>query len=274
MAFRQHNRKRSRSAFFVKLAVLTIFCAAGCDARGKAWQMAYQSNYERGFNEGRGQDVLADRTAAQSAGEQSAKRALTSGTAWVLYRPLAIWSFSSGVLLGIASQFLVLMLFRYQRQLPLFLASALVPGIRRSRAYSLLEINAHAHVEKSSLNATRQLKLWQIRAIQEIVENRLKATANLDELTQSKLLELADQELDKIVAASQYRQDSARAKTPPPTDLRFFNCPTCSKRVKFSRHFANKTRPCPNPECGSAITFPSFDEQVERVADAPPTLQP
>lgn len=222
----------------------------------KVWATAYHANFEVGYVEGLSAGADNPFYDARRQGVDLAEKALSDGTAWPVYYPLLWWSLSVGLLLGVVAQYAVVLLFRMQRQLPLFAACALVPAVRYSRAYSILEMVGLAGEQQRATEIIRNRKLMQIQAVQELVTRRLMTVSDLDELAQSRLLQLASKELDRIVAVAN-RKRFGHAKAPDDKNLSHVVCPTCSKRVKFSRHFANQTHPCPNPHCQGKITFPA-----------------
>ena len=237
------------------LAASLLATFAGCTSPAdKVWYDAYRSQYDYHFMKGAERASNSDVSASAKAGEQESREDVNGGTAWVLYRPLAIWSLVAGVVGGIVAQYAVLLGCRMQQRLPLLLTAATVPGIRLSKAFGILELRTAAESGKEATSIELQQHIFRIRAIHQVVTKKLLATDNLDQLTQSRLLELANLELEKIVSdaerkygvmASRYRKD-----------LLSINCPNCDKLVRYSKHFAGQSRQCPNTDCNQTIDFP------------------
>lgn len=236
------------------LGALMFFC--GCTSTAdKAWYAAYRSNFDYYSLEGEGKAAKVDISDSSSAGRRDARRAIDQCTAWELYRPLAIWSAVIGLIGGVVAQYLVLFACRWRQKLPLLLASATVPGLRLARSFEILELRTETEIGKEATDIELQHRLFRIRAIHQLVTRKLLAADNLDQLTQSRLLELANIEFEKIVSSAERKYGVTVSKSQQ--DLLRVNCPNCNKLVRYSRHFVGQSRPCPNVECKQIIEFPA-----------------
>lgn len=239
------------SVMGLSLLALLAGCTSNAD---KVWYAAYQANYDYNFIEGARKASNLDTREPSSAGEREARAAVEGGTAWALYRPLVVWSLIVGVAGGVVAQYGVLLGCRMKQRLPLLLTAATVPGIRLSRAYEILELHTEAESGKEATDIELQQRLFRIRAVHQLVTRKLMAADNLDQLTQTRLLELANIELEKIVSSAEQKYGVTVSRSQK--DLLSINCPNCDKLVRYSRHFAGQSRPCPNAECKQPIAFP------------------
>lgn len=249
------DSNRRLGLLFIPVLGALAFCCGCTSTADKAWYDAYRSNFDFYSLEGEGNAAKADVSDSSSAGRRDSLRAIDQCTAWELYRPLAMWSVAAGLVGGAVAQYLVLFACRWRQQLPLLLASATVPGLRLARSFEILELRTETEIGKEATDIELQHRLFRIRAVRQLAIRKLLAADNLDQLTQSRLLELANIEFEKIVSSAERKYGVAVSKSQQ--DLLRVNCPNCNKLVRYSRHFVGQSRPCPNVECKQIIEFPA-----------------
>lgn len=241
-------------------AVLLLF--TGCkDETQEAWEVAYRAQYNdsyqaaleigkaRGGLEGKEQGVAAAREAAKD------------GRAWQLYSTMACWALVPGILAGIVVQYAILFTCQTNGRLPGPATWAFVPGMKKSFCYLIFERRLRLMVELDEqlqkTDAAKNLKLAQVQAVHDAVKRQVMAASSLEELTQARLVELANIEFATIVAEAErinQVQISQRSETKHRRNA--CACPHCGRRLQFPRKAASTTINCPHSNCGRPIRLP------------------
>jgi hypothetical protein len=238
------------------LLLLALGTLSGCrNAEQTAWQGGYDEAYRSAFDEG--WHSVADKAKQEgtSLGQAAAKAAATSGSDWMFYSPWALMFTTFGMFIGIFVQYMVMLNCRLSGGFPAFLTIALVPGMRHSLTYRLFEKKRQLMIAASdeirALALAKNLRIAQLRAVQQVVVKQLKAISSLDEFSQANLMTLAKNEMDRIVAAS---EESITNR------YRTFSCPHCAKQVGYTLAKAGTTVKCPHKRCQRSIALPPHSE--------------
>jgi len=208
---------------------------AGCkDETKEAWQVAYRANYENAYQAAAEPAKARGKEEGDKQGAARAREAAKAGRAWQLYSTLAWWGFVPGILVGIFVQYAILFACQANGRLPGPGTFAFVPAMKRSLCYSVLERRLRLMVEfdeqLEKIRMARNLKVAQVQAVHEAVKRRAMAASSLEELTQSRLLELANAEFAKIVGEAEkidQLQTIRRPRTKRPRNV--CTCPHCGK---------------------------------------------
>ena len=241
-------------------AFLLLF--AGCkDEMKEAWQMGYQANYKAGYQEGLKAGKARGKEEGKKHGVAAASEDAKTGSTWQLYAPLAYGALVPGILLGIFVQYAILFACHLNERLPRPSTFAFVPAMKTSLCYSIFEQRFRLMVEfDEQLNkvlVTKNLKIAQIQAVHDAVRQRVMAASSIEELTETRLVEVANDEFAKIVAESEkINQIENNQRSDKPRLRNVCMCPHCGKRVQFPRKAANTTINCPYQNCGRPIRLP------------------
>lgn len=199
-----------RFALPLMLALLVSF--VGCESEEdkvykRAYDASYAANYPIGFQLG------AERGNKQGAeeGAAAAREAAGTGQAWELYWSLALGALVSGLMLGLVSQYGILLICRLSGQLPQFSTVAFVPAMKSTVVYAIFKRRRDAMIEIDEqlreMAARKNLQVAKIVQLKEAVTLKIKALSSIDEISQSRLLELAAEELEKIISDSEKKAE-------------------------------------------------------------------
>jgi hypothetical protein len=227
-----------------------------------AWQEGYGRSFKTAYRKGWQDGAAKGRVEGQEEGRITGERAAETGTGFALYSTLAFWACAFGVLIGLAIQYTVLVCCRLSERFPEILAMAFVPAVRRSICYSMLEKKRILMLwwdeEKGKVLANQKLKMAQMRAVQEVMVERLRAIATLQELSQARLVELAKKELDRIASAAEAAVSLSQAgDTGNPVSQMLTRCPHCGGKVSFPPKKQGRIVKCPHKACGNKIVLSS-----------------
>jgi hypothetical protein len=223
------------------------------DASYKAHQqISFREGAKRGYTEGR------------KAGLAAAIEAADNGQAWELYLSLALGALLSSLMLGLVLQYSLLVVCRYSGRLPQFSTVIFVPAMKYTTAYRVFKRRRALLMEIDEqlreIAARKNVQIVKIHQLNEVIALKIQSLSSLDELSQAKLVQLAEEELEKIVAASEMKADTilhdqhsiqASTRITHP-------CPHCHRLIRFSLSSANETVTCPNRECGRQIRLPQI----------------
>lgn len=190
------------------IVLLMLLPAIGCTGSEKsAWQEGYDANYRSAYHAGWQDGAARGKKEGQELGKVAAQSAATTGHAWQFYATNALWGLTVGVIVGVSAQYIILLRCRITGRVAELWMVTFIPAFKRSVAYSILERRRalilwwNEEVEK--LAATKKLKARQMRSIQEVIEQKLRAIASLKGFSQSRLIDIAQHELARIVSASE-----------------------------------------------------------------------
>jgi hypothetical protein len=142
-----------------------------------------------------------------------------------------------------------------------------VPAMKRSSAYAVFEKRRELMMwweeEMDKVAAAKEIKAAKMQAIKEIVMRKLRTVSSLEEFSQARLLEVAKNEISKIVSASdeEARQDAPETLAQPPLNSYSFVCPHCMRKIAYKGRRGGKTVDCPHK---SVFIKPSFGMLVNR----------
>lgn len=246
----ESKRLKPPSAGTTLILLLTLLPMIGCKNREQeAWQQGYDANRSAAYQEGWREGAPRGEKEGMERGKEKAEHAAQTGRAWQLYKTPAFLALMFGIIVGIAVQYTVLACCNDAGSVPEMVTVALVPAMKHSLAYSILENRRKLLIwweqEKSRLAAANQLKAAQIQAVHDVVVRKLKVMTALEELTQARLLDLAREELANVVSEAEQK-----ART---TTKRSMACPHCGRNIAYPRKKAGKTVNCPYVSCGRSI---------------------
>jgi DNA-directed RNA polymerase subunit RPC12/RpoP len=244
----------AKLALFMLLALLPM---AGCkSAEEDAWQRGYDANRSAAYQEGWVDGAARGRKEGEQQGRAAAQYAAENGEAWQLYSTTATWALIVGLLFGLSVQYSLLVWCRKSGRLPELWTVAFVPAMTRSVVYQLL---VWLEDEMRSLNATHMLQAAQIQSMHTIMLKRLEAISSLDELTQVRLVELADREMMKIMSASASEfQGIGEGHANSRSMYKEYLCPSCGGRIRYKGKKGGKTVNCPYDGCIGTINVPKL----------------
>lgn len=242
---------------------LALLLLAGCRSEeDETCQKAYKANYEAGYQAGFPGGEERGRKEGEAEGAAAALKAAETGEAWELYRVLASGALASGLLLGLAVQYGILLLCRRTGRLPQFSTVAFVPAMKSTVVYAVFERRRDLMVEVEEqlreMAARKNLQLAKIERLKEAMALKIKALSSIDEFSQARLLELAAEEMEKIISESERKAGAApdgRNPGRPATRITSV-CPSCQRLVRFNLRPANEFVTCPHRGCGRPFRLP------------------
>jgi len=234
----------------------------------KAYQAGYKEAYPGHFKESRASGIEE----GAKKGAAKAREAAEAGSAWQFYSTSAWVSLVFGILIGVFAQYAILVTCRLSQQLPPVMAFALIPAMNKSLSYSVFERRCRLMLELdeelNKVQATRNLHMAQIQAVHDAVRRQIAAASSVEELTHARLVELANKEFAKIVAAAEAANHVRARQQPVVSAVRnTCTCPHCGNRITFKDQAANKTVKCPYQKCGQPFRLPSLTSDSN---DMPP----
>jgi hypothetical protein len=210
-------RKKYHHVWAILFAMLIASMSACASRVENAWGSAYDANFAASYHSGWDNAGEGEIESARLHGVDEARADFRSATVWSLYYPLAVYSLTAGVVIGIVGQYAAVLHCRWKEEISDFTASLLIPGIRHSRAYSMLEMITQSKHQIRELQILRQIKAWQVATVKQIVTDKLRATGDIDAQAQANFLKRALRELDRIVEDGERLANSAAATSPQPT---------------------------------------------------------
>jgi hypothetical protein len=244
------------------LLMLLALPILGCNSPEEdAWQEGYKANHSAAYQQGWQEGFNRGRTAGSQKGKAVAEKAAATGTAWKPYFVLALSSSILGAAVGISAQFAVLIRCRRRGQLPEAVAVGLVPGMKKSVAYSILDRRRRLLIwwdgQVDKIAAKKEIEAAKMKAVKDAVLKKFKTVSSLEDFSQARLLELARDELSRIVAASEREAGRTTDRHSDEKDTRHkYACPHCHKIIAYKGKKGGKTVICPYKECGRPFDFP------------------
>ena len=117
---------------------------------------------------------------------------------------MAASALASGLVIGLALQYAILIVCRRSGRLDQLQTVLLVPAMRRSLAYCIFENCRKLEIEKQAalqrVHADSAVKKAALEAAYEASRRRIVAAASIEEITSARLVELADEEFSRIIA--------------------------------------------------------------------------
>lgn len=250
----QSKRLKPPSAGTTLTLLLALLPLIGCKSREEdAWQQGYDANRSAAYQDGWREAAPRGEKEGKERGKAEANHAARTGRAWHLYKIPAFLALMFGIIVGLAAQYTVLACCRDAGRVPEMVTLALVPAMKHSVAYAILEGRRKLLIwweqEKSRLTAANQLKAAQVQAVHDVVVRKLKVMTALEELTQARLLDLARAELAKVVSDAEMKAQMPMKRT--------VACPHCGKTIAYPRKKAGKTVTCPYANCSRPIHLPA-----------------
>lgn len=254
----ESKRLKPPSAGTTLILLLILLPMIGCKSwEEDAWQHGYEANRSAAYQEGWREAAPRGEKEGKERGKAEAEHAAQTGRAWQLYTTPAFLALMFGIIVGLAVQYTVLWCCNDAGRVPEMVTVAFVPAMKHSLAYSILESRRKLLLwweqEKSRLAAAYQLKAAQIQAVHDAIGRKLKVMTSLEELTQSRLLDLAQQELAKVVSDAEQKSRTNAKRT--------VACPHCGKTIAYPRKKVGKFVTCPSANCGRPIHLPANAEE-------------
>lgn len=259
-----------------RLTLLLAFALllAGCKSEEEElYQRVHKASYKEAYAKAFSEGVARGRKQGAEEGAAAARKAAATGVAWQLYRALALGALATGLMLGLLIQYSLLLICRRTGRLPQFSTVAFVPAMKSTVVYEVFKRRRDVMIEieerLSEMAARKNLQVAKIEQLKEAIDLKIRAISSIEQLSQARLLELAAEELEKIVSDSEKKakaamngQGSARQTTKndegsgQPTTRITHVCPHCERLVRFSLRSANGAVTCPYPNCGQPIRLP------------------
>jgi hypothetical protein len=248
------KRLKPPAAGTTLILLLTLLPMIGCKNRTEeSWQQGYDANRKIAYEEGWRKAASRGEKEGRERGKADAEQDAQTGRAWQLYKTPAFLALMFGIIVGLAVQYTVLACCNDAGRVPELVSLAFVPAMKHSLAYSILENKRKLLIwweeEKRQLTAANELKAAHIQSVHDVIVRKLKVTTTLEELTQARLLDLAQQELSKIMSDAEQKAITPTKQT--------ITCPHCGKAIGYPRKHAGKTVKCPYANCGRPINLPS-----------------
>lgn len=250
------NARTLRPPLFLALLLLL----AGCQNKvQEAYDTAYKANYPIGKQAGIKVGEQRGREEGAKKGQEAAREAAERGVAWQLYAALSLGALAGGLGLGLCLQYSILIFSHRSGRVSQFSTVAFVPAMKWSLAYAIFErrrmLMLEVEEELREMAQRRSLQDAQIRDVQEAVELKLRAISSIDELTRARLLELASEEIAKIVSGAAEKAEGVGDGRPGPdaSPQTIQTCPHCRQLIRYKRQQAGATVKCPNPECARPV---------------------
>jgi len=181
----------------------------------RRYDLGYKATYQSAFDEG---SNLGE-TAGQKSGNADAEKYALEGTAWQLYYYLTLASLLSGTSLGLIVQYGILWRCRRTRILPQFSTVAFVPAMNSSIAYSIFlrkrEVMLELDEQLREMAARENLQVAKIQQLEKTIRMKVEAISSIEELTQTRMLELAKEEMNKIINVAEEKQRIERESSSP-----------------------------------------------------------
>lgn len=266
------------------LLLLVLLPLAGCGNEvQEAYKKAYDANYPVGKQAGVKVGEKRGREEGTKKGQAAAREAAERGVAWQLYAFLGLGALSGGLGLGLCLQYSLLLAARRSGRVSQLSNVAFVPAMKWSLAYAVFErrrlLMLEVEEELREMARRRSLQDAQIQAVREAVGRKLKAVSSIEELTRARLLELASEEIARIVSGAaekvegfgEERPEADREERPEadrsPQAMRA--CPHCRQLIRYRARRAGATVNCPNPGCARPVKLepPAEDDNMPLVFD-------
>ena len=193
------------------MPILLIFIAlllTGCEDEEakRTYDTNFNEAYQKAIKDG---EKLGEKN-GQEIGFAAAEKAAIDGTAWQLYYYLTLGSLLSGLSLGLIIQYGILWRCRRTSVLPQLSTMAFVPAMKLTTAYSIFlhkrNLKIKVDEELSELAARKNIQIAKIEQLKKEMTMKIEAISSIDELTQSRILELAKEEIEKIVKQAKEKQ--------------------------------------------------------------------
>jgi len=258
------------------LGLVTLVTWSGCDSQAdEIFKRAYDASYSSGYLETiqSGRDLGLEE--GTQHGDAEARRAAENGVAWQLYWIPVSSLLLTGLALGLMVQYTILLICRRTANLPQFSAVAFVPAMKFTVAYKIFERRRNVMIEIDEklreMAKRKNLQIAKIEQLKETVALKVETMSSLDELTQSRLLELAAKEMDKVIAKSTKKARPGKRSSKSGANGNLTHpCPACRTKNHYHLRLAGKTVKCSNKECGRAIKLPPIFPDVD---DMEPILE-
>jgi hypothetical protein len=236
----------------------------GCQsAQDAAWKDAYNANRTAAYREAAHEAAISGQKAGEERGRADAERDAATGHAWQLYSTPALLALAVGMGLGLSIQYIILACCKHERCLPEIWAEPFLPALRYSTAYSIMErrrrLIVECEQEMDRLAADATLRVAQIRAVHAVIRQKVIALSTLEELTQARVMQLAKDEITKVVSRSE--QEASRTLVDPvalPNAAARFQleCPNCGQLIGYNRKHLGTTINCPYRACALPVRIP------------------
>ena len=190
------------------LILLLVLICGGCRSESQH-QAAYDQYYAAGYQEAFQEGDKSGKEVGSRRGASNAEEDAANGESMTLYWTLAFVALGSGLGFGLISQYGVMLRCRKSGRLPLFSTVLLVPAMKSSLAYSIFtrdrdrKIKFHEGLSKIAIS--KDLDTAGIQALEDATRMKFEAMSNIAELTDKRIVQLFEEELQKIVDQAEHR---------------------------------------------------------------------
>jgi hypothetical protein len=235
--------------FFASGVLLFTGCSDG------TWNRAYQAGYDQAYQTAIETRPVRGAEGGAELGAAEARQAVTTGFAWRLYAPFVYGAVFPGIVVGLVVQYSILFNCRLSERLPPPALFAFVPAMKASLCYKFFDHRFRVVVEfdkqLNRLLATRKLEIAKGDAAYEAARRRIMAASSIQEVSTARCVEIAHDELAKIIADAEKASESEKTKSATAKEQPgVCKCPHCGKRIQFSERKIGRTVKCPYPKCG------------------------
>ena len=210
---RSSEKQRKASQITSLLIMLMISSTlTRCDSLQDEYNKGRKDGRDAGYIQGWATGETRGTTDGTAAGKAAAYQAAQSGEAWQLYWRLAAAALATGIVIGLGLQYAILLGCRRSGRLDQFQTVTFVPAMKRSLAYSIFENCRKLEVEKQAtlrkVHADSAVKKAAIEAAFDSSRRRIMAASSIEDLANTRLLELANEEFSKIISAHQPEEET------------------------------------------------------------------
>lgn len=197
--------------FILILMILVSVLGTACKTEeDEANERAYKANYEKAYQTALKEGEKKGEEEGNKIGIAEAEKAALAGTAWQLYYYPALGIILLGVSVGLIIQYGILWRCRRTGILPQFSAVVFVPAMNSTISYSIFlrrqEVMIEIDEKLRELAARKKLQNTRIEELKEGMRRKIEAISSIEDLTQARIIELANEELEKIVELAEEKQ--------------------------------------------------------------------
>ena len=202
------NSKSYFRGIALSLILSLVLICIGCKSEATR-QAAYEQYYAQGHQESFQEGEKSGKEVGSKRGASNALEDATSGESMALYWTLSLVALLSGLGFGLISQYGVMWRCRKTERLPQFSTVLLVPAMKSSLAYSIftrkrdVKINFDEQLWKIALS--KDLRAARMQELKEAVTKKVEAMSSIEELTETRIFQLFEDELEKIVDQAELR---------------------------------------------------------------------
>ena len=209
------NSKSYFRGIALSLILSLVLICIGCKSEATR-QAAYEQYYAQGHQESFQEGEKSGKEVGSKRGASNAEEDAANGESWKLYWALALIALGSGLGFGLVSQYGVMWRCRKTGRLPLFSTVTFIPAMKSSKAYSILiskrdvKINFDEQLWKLALR--KNLRAARIQELNDAVTKKLAAMSGIEELTNERIAQLYEEELNKIIDLAEMKRQNELEK--------------------------------------------------------------